>query len=89
MDKLTREVLETLQTREQRLRELRDMTQDGNEISEIDAELRSIQLTLSDLAEMDEASLQSVIERYARTHPMAAGLGREGQAGVGAEDAEE
>jgi uncharacterized membrane protein len=55
-----------VQTRQQRLRELRDMTQDRSERSRLDAELDATQLTLSDLQAMDESAL-----RAARIAPQA------------------
>jgi hypothetical protein len=60
---LKSQLMEEVQTRQQRLRELRDMTQDRDERIRLDAELDATQITLSDLETMDEQALR---ERHAR-----------------------
>ena len=63
MRPLRGEVVDHLQQHAQRLRELRDMTQDRQERRRIDAELDSLQITLSDLEQMDEPQLRKVLAR--------------------------
>jgi hypothetical protein len=47
-----------VQRRQQRLRALRDMTQDRDERVRLDAELHAMQVTLSDLESIDEDTLR-------------------------------
>lgn len=78
MSRLRSEIVERLEVRAQRLRELRDMTQDREERVRLDAQLDEIQITLSDLEHMDEPRLRQVLERHAQEHPGARGLDERG-----------
>ena len=55
---LKSELIADTQRRQQRLRELRDMTQDHDERVRLDEELDHLQLTLSDLRSMSEEALR-------------------------------
>jgi hypothetical protein len=52
------ELVSDLRLRQQRLLELRDMTQDRDERIRLDSELDTLQLTLADVETMDEATLR-------------------------------
>jgi len=55
---LKTDLIADVQRRQQRLRELRDMTQDRDERIQLDEELDAMQVTLSDLQSMDETTLR-------------------------------
>jgi hypothetical protein len=55
---LKSDLIADTQRRQQRVRELRDMTQDHSERVRLDEELDRMQLTLSDLGSMDEEALR-------------------------------
>lgn len=63
MSQVRNDVIERLQMEEQRLLELRDMSQDRNELEQIALELASLQLVLSDVSQMDDERLSAVLER--------------------------
>jgi hypothetical protein len=63
MSQVRNDVIERLQMEEQRLLELRDMSQDREELELIALELASLQLVLSDVSQMDDERLSAVLER--------------------------
>lgn len=62
-DQLKQETRERLQQHEQQLLDVRDKTQDAEERTRIEDQLKSLQLTLSDLDDMDENTLRQVHDR--------------------------
>jgi hypothetical protein len=56
---LKTELIADVQRKQQRMRELRDMTQDRDERVRLDDELAAMQITLSDLESMDEEALRT------------------------------
>lgn len=64
MSQLRNDVIERLQMEEQRLLELRDMSQDRKELEQIALDLASLQTVLSDVSQMDDERLSGVLERY-------------------------
>ena len=56
---LKNELIADVQRKQQRMRELRDMTQDRDERVRLDNELAAMQITLSDLESMDEETLRA------------------------------
>ena len=56
---LKNELIADVQRKQQRMRELRDMTQDRDERVRLDDELAAMQITLSDLESMDEETLRA------------------------------
>jgi hypothetical protein len=56
---LKNELIADVQRKQQRMRELRDMTQDRDERVRLDDELAAMQITLSDLESMDEETLRT------------------------------
>jgi hypothetical protein len=66
MTPLRADVLERLQAHEQRLLELRDMTQDREELREIRIQLASLQTILSDAREMDDTQLHELLAKYGK-----------------------